>query len=86
VVSSHFGELLNVDEVHAFAKEARIAVTLLAAGFTGTRRIQFLGPATKDPFAAFPDPEHLVRQGRSQVPMRKGAVRGFSHKLIDFRR
>jgi hypothetical protein len=29
---SHFGEFLNVDEVHAFPKEARIAVTLLAAG------------------------------------------------------
>ena len=29
---SHFGELLNVDEVHAFPKEARISVTLLAAG------------------------------------------------------
>ena len=29
---SHFAELLNVDEVHAFPKEARIAVTLLAAG------------------------------------------------------
>ena len=36
---SHFAVLLNVDEVHAFRKEARIAVTLLAAGFTGTRRI-----------------------------------------------
>jgi hypothetical protein len=29
---SHFAVLLNVDEVHAFPKEARIAVTLLAAG------------------------------------------------------
>jgi len=36
-------------------------------GFTGTRRIQFLGPSIKDPFAAFPDAEHLVREEGRRV-------------------